>query len=462
MLAAALRGLTILMLVMFTLLPAGCQRQALNASPEKALPPSHPSGPLQEVSPPGAVLQLQHRLVGRQPRVNILAPANGSLLPDGPWTLTVAMEDWPLAEAGPLGIGPHLVVQLDGDPPIRVEGGSSPLDVPMAPLAPGSHRLTAYAAFPWGEAVKAPGASQQIRLHRVAPNPQGLPAEGTPQLIAVQMVRASADQPALLDWLLVDAPLQHLREGDDRWRLRITVNGDSFLVDRQAPLWLRGLRNGSNAVVLELLDQTGQPLNPPFNSAVQELVLGSAAPRGWQLGALSDDELERLLGQAPIPSPPEAPQPSPPPINSADNARRSDPGPSAEAITAPPSPSPDVGSERAAESLPASPVAPEIVDSSASAPESAGTVQRPTAQDRPAPPMPTLPAPSTASVAATASEPEPTPEPSDEQEQRPAEVAPRPDPVATASLTRDRVNPDGSIKPQDEGLLGRLRAKFGR
>jgi len=40
----------------------------------------------------------------------------------------------------------------------------------------------------------------------------------------------------LIDWLLLDAPLQNLRGDDARWRLRISVNGDSFLVDRQTPL----------------------------------------------------------------------------------------------------------------------------------------------------------------------------------------------------------------------------------
>ena len=36
----------------------------------------------------------------------------------------------------------------------------------MPPLNPGSHRLTVYAARPWGEVVKSPGASRQIRLVR--------------------------------------------------------------------------------------------------------------------------------------------------------------------------------------------------------------------------------------------------------------------------------------------------------
>lgn len=463
MLAAALRGLTVLMLVVLTLLPAGCQGQARSTSPGPALAPSPPRGNLQEVAPPGAVLQLQQRLADRQPRVNILAPANGGLLPNGPWALTVAVEDWPLVDAGPLGIGPHLVVQLDGEPPIRVESGSSPLNVPMAPLAPGSHRLTVYAAFPWGEAVKAPGASQQIRLQRVAPNPLALPAEGTPQLVPVQPVRASADQPALVDWLLVDAPLQHLRDGDDRWRLRVTVNGDSFLLDRQAPLWLRGLHNGSNAVVLELLDQAGQPLNPPFNSAVQELVLASAPPRGWQLGSLSEDDLQRLLGVAATPSALESPEPAPPPPASPANTDGSDPAGPAEAnVERRPELSPESeadGEAPAAATTPPSP--PEEALPAALIPQPGSPSTTPLAPTEGSSPMAPSAPPSDPDTppTSTASGPETI----DGQEQRSAPASPQPDPGATAPAARDQVNADGSlIRPKGEGMVDRLRAKFGR
>lgn len=134
----------------------------------------------QEVAPPLAVQQLQEALDGRRPQLEILSPADGALLPAGPWTLRLKVEDWPLVDAGPLGLGPHVVVQLDGDPLTLTDTSTT-----MRPLEPGSHRLTVFAARPWGEAVKGPGAQRQIRLHRVAANPLSQPAPGSPQLIAV-------------------------------------------------------------------------------------------------------------------------------------------------------------------------------------------------------------------------------------------------------------------------------------
>lgn len=330
--AALLKGvlLTGVLVLVLSLAPPA----ALAFSLPGRRPPSPAAPPLaqgrssqQEVAPPLAVQQLQEALDGRRPRLEILSPADGALLPAGPWTLRLQVEDWPLVDAGPLGLGPHVVVQLDGDPPLPLTGTSTT----MRPLEPGSHRLTVYAARPWGEAVKSPGAQRQIQLHRVAANPLSQPAPGSPQLIAVSPQGTAASTPLLLDWLLLEAPLQNLRSGDASWRLRVSLNGDSFLVDQQTPLWLKGWRSGSNAIQLDLLDGLGEPLNPPFNSLVTEVTLepGTEAPR-WQGGRLEPAELAILLGEAP---PPAAAEPDPEPMPEAQPATAEDsaPEPGAEA-----------------------------------------------------------------------------------------------------------------------------------
>jgi hypothetical protein len=274
---------------------------------------------LQEVSPPAAVQQLQSALAGRQPVVDILAPQDDAVLPPGPWTLKLRVHDWPLVDGGALGVGPHLAVQLDQEPP-RIWTESEGV---MPELSPGSHRLTIYAALPWGEARKNPGAVQQIRLHRTAPNPLSQPSAGSPQLLAVSPSGPAAAEPLLLDWLLLDAPLQDVGGRGVQWRLRVAINGEDVLLDQQSPLWLRGWKPGLNALRLDLLDARGEPLNPPFNSLVQEVVVSSEAlPERWRGETLSDAELAILLGETPpvpqsgrpatLPPPtPERPFPSP-------------------------------------------------------------------------------------------------------------------------------------------------------
>lgn len=287
-------------------LPLSAQAWTLPGRSARSAPVAAPSSlrGLQEVAPPAAVQQLAEALGPRQPKITILEPRDGALLPDAPWTLRLDVEDWPLVDAGSLGLGSHLMVQLDdGLPQPLLQTTAS-----MPPLSPGSHRFTVYAVRPWGEVVKAPGAFRQIRLHRVAANPLALPAEGSPQLLVVSPWQASAGEPVLLDWLLIDAPLQNLRADDARWRLRVTVSGDSFLVNQQTPLWLKGWKPGSNAVLLELVDGRGEPLNPPFNSVVREvrLDLGSSPPP-WLGPRLDGATLARLLGEVPSAEPDQQP-----------------------------------------------------------------------------------------------------------------------------------------------------------
>ncbi|MCT0229269.1 hypothetical protein KQ306_00110 [Synechococcus sp. CS-1324] len=297
-----------MLLCLAVLLIGGWSLRPPNSPPAEALSPSPPSGALQEVAPPLPVQQLQGRLAKLQPQLRILSPEDDALLPSGPWELQLSLDDWPLVGGGgSLGIGPHLVVQLDDQPPRRIvepQGdGSGPvsLQVPMEPLSPGSHRLTVYAARPWGEAVKSRGGFRQIRLHRVAANPLQLPPPGSAQLISAIPVDWPMAEPVPIDWLLLDAPLQHLRGDDRQWLLRVTVNGDSFLTDQQATLWLKGLRPGANALQLELLDGLGEPLNPPFNSLVREVTLAAGGNR-WQQGKLTDQELDQRLGRTPAPA----------------------------------------------------------------------------------------------------------------------------------------------------------------
>ena len=314
---APFRALIGWVLVALMLVSSGCDRLGRQASPAQGpsqpLAPTVPRGALQEVAPPPLVQDLRARLDRRDPQVSILAPADGALLPAGPWTLELQAQDWPLADAGPLGLGPHLVVQLDNAPPLRISDATAARHLAMPALTPGSHRLTVYAARPWGEVVKSPGASRQIRLDRVAANPQQVPAPGSPQLLAALASPGPSQEPVLIDWLLLDAPLQHLRDDDGRWRLRVSVNGDSFLVDRQTPLWLKGFHGGSNAVQLELLDGRGEPLNPPFNSLVEEVVIQPGRGAAWQRPSLTALEQEQLLGEAPLaPEPPAEASPVPP------------------------------------------------------------------------------------------------------------------------------------------------------
>ena len=266
----------------------------------KNLPTQNPSGRLREVEPPGAVQQLHQALAKHHPQLSLISPLDGSQLKGGPLNLELKIEDWPLANDRELGLGAHVAIQIDDQAPVRLsERNGNRVSLELPPLSPGSHRFTAYAAYPWGEAVKTPGASLHWSVDQLRPLMGTQPKRDAPWLAVVSPAELGGDTPLLVDWLVWNAPLQNLRAGDARWRLRITVNEDSFVVDQQDALWLQGIDNhkGINTVQMELLNGIGESLEPVFNNQLREVPERQSPKPIWLQSSLKDTELARLLGE---------------------------------------------------------------------------------------------------------------------------------------------------------------------
>ena len=283
-------------------LPWANQRNS-GSAPNQAtnLPTQNPSGRLREVEPPGAVQQLHQALAKHHPQLSLISPLDGTQFKTGPLNLEMKIEDWPLANDRELGLGAHVAIQIDDQAAIRLsrrDGNRVTLELP--PLSPGSHRFTAYAAYPWGEAVKTPGASLHWSIDQLRPLIGTQPKSDSPWLAVVSPAELGGDSPLLLDWLVWNAPLQNLRDGDARWRLRITVNDDSFVVDQQDALWLQGIdnRKGINTVQMELLNGIGESLEPMFNNQLRAVPDQLNPKPIWLQSSLDDTQLARLLGEA--------------------------------------------------------------------------------------------------------------------------------------------------------------------
>ena len=333
-----LKPLLGVLLSMLLLLATPVQVQArggwfTSGGDSKASRPNRPTGStLQEVAPPGAVEQLRRQLDQHRPTLRLLSPDSGTVTRADRIELVLEIEDWPLRDAGDLGIGPHVAVQIDGKRPIRVsEELDGKVRLSLEDLAPGSHRVSAWAAYPWGEAVRSPGASIQSRLHLWQQVASTQPGADDPWLVPVGSTTETSDQPLLVDWLLWNAPLQNLRDGDQRWRLRISLNGDSFLVDHQAALWLRG-GNGREGTTLqmELLDGRGEPIAPVFNNRLLRLPAATGQRPAWMKEHLNERDLALLSGE-PLPVEEEAdPEPVIKPEPVAETERVAEPEPVAE------------------------------------------------------------------------------------------------------------------------------------
>ncbi|GHA63693.1 hypothetical protein [Pontibacter akesuensis] len=86
-----------------------------------------------------------------------------------------------------------------------------------------------------------------------------------------EYVGADTEQ-VMLDFYLVNTELS--AEGN---RVRATINGTEFILDRWLPYIMEGLPMGENTIKLELIDRNGNVLPGPYNSVTRTFTLKPAA-----------------------------------------------------------------------------------------------------------------------------------------------------------------------------------------
>jgi hypothetical protein len=334
--------------------------RALSAATQtvtRSLSPSQPSGNISEVSPPEVIQALSQALEVYQPNVAILSPQPDEVLPDNTVTVRLQVKDLPIFKNSELDLGSHLHVILDNQPYIAVYDLNQPLVFPDLP--PGTHTLRVFASRPWGESFKNETAYAQTTFHIFTKTQDNNPDSAQPLLTYSSPQGSYGAQPILLDFYLTNAPL-HLvaqeKPDDDiaDWRIRCTINGNSFIVDRWQPLYLKGFKPGKNWVQLEFLDEQGNTVKNVFNNTVR---LITYEPKGKDnlsklvRGELSATEARGIVDPNYTANIPDAtPTPSP--------------SPSAPATPTPtPIPAPTIEKTPPSPSLP--PTLPEIIESPA-------------------------------------------------------------------------------------------------
>jgi hypothetical protein len=256
----------------------GSATQAEKSAPAKvsnkplSKPSGKSSGKIAEVSPPPAIQTLRQELENYQPQVSILSPKMNETLQDTTVSVQFQVKDLPLFKNEPLGLGPHLHVFLDNQPYQAVYDANQPLvfkDVP-----PGTHTIRAFASRPWHESFKNDGAYVQTTFHIFSQTQENNPNPKLPLLTYSRPQASYGAEPIMLDFYLTNAPLHLVAQESSKdeiadWRIRCTVNGDSFVLDRWQPIYLKGFKPGKNWVQLEYLDEQGNPVPNAFNNTVR-------------------------------------------------------------------------------------------------------------------------------------------------------------------------------------------------
>ncbi|MCL1472917.1 hypothetical protein, partial [Argonema antarcticum] len=225
-----------------------------------------------EVSPPQVIQELGQALETYQPQVAILSPQPNEVLKDNTVTVQLQVRDLPIFKDPQLGLGPHLHVFLDNQPYQAVYDPKGPLI--YQDLAPGTHTLRVFAERPWDESFKNEGAYAQTTFHIFTKTDDNSPNADKPLLTYSSPQGSYGAEPIVLDFYLTNAPPHLLAQENPEddiadWRIRCTINGESFIISSWQPIYLTGVKPGKNWVQLELLDELGNPVNNAFNNTVR-------------------------------------------------------------------------------------------------------------------------------------------------------------------------------------------------
>jgi hypothetical protein len=225
-----------------------------------------------ETAPPKLIQELRGDLESYQPQVTILTPTADEIIEDNTVTVRFQVKDLPIFKDPKWQLGPHLHVILDNQPYIAVYDLNKPLVFPD--LSAGTHTLRVFASRPWHESFKNEGAYAQTTFHVFTKTDDNNPDPNLPLLTYSRPNGSYGAEPIMLDFYLTNAPLHLMAEDHPEdtmsdWRIRCTINGESFIFDRWQTVYLKGFKPGKNWVELEFLDNQGNPVKNVFNSTVR-------------------------------------------------------------------------------------------------------------------------------------------------------------------------------------------------
>ena len=227
---------------------------------------------LKEVAPPDTIQQLHQILEVKQPQVTILSPQPEQVLTDTQVAVKLQVTDLPIFQDEDLKLGSHLEVILDNQDAQSIYNLEKPLV--FSNLAAGSHALRVFASYPWHENFKNEGAYAQVTFHVFTKTINNKLDAKLPLLTYSSPAGNYGAEPILLDFYLTNAPLHLIAQEDKEdevadWRIRVTINGETFVVDQWQPIYLKGWKQGNNWVQLEFIDEQGNVVENVYNNTAK-------------------------------------------------------------------------------------------------------------------------------------------------------------------------------------------------
>ncbi|ELS02591.1 hypothetical protein Xen7305DRAFT_00023070 [Xenococcus sp. PCC 7305] len=227
---------------------------------------------LSEAAPPILIRKLDQAIDSDKPQVSILSPSPDKVLEDTNVAVQLKVTDFSLFKAEDLEMGPHLHLILDNEPYQAIYNIEEP--IVLENLPPGTHTLRVFAVRPWHEGFKNQGAYAETTFHVLTQTQENNPDPQIPLLTYSSPNGTYGAEPIMLDFYLSHLSREAIVNNSSprqvpSWRVRATVNGESFILDQWQPVYLTGFEIGNNWIQLELLDDEGNSIDNTFNNTVR-------------------------------------------------------------------------------------------------------------------------------------------------------------------------------------------------
>lgn len=252
----------------------GDRSQGANALLPEGSPVAMVGDRLNEVATPPLIAQLRKNLDAYQPQVEILFPRPDQVVADTTVAVQFQVLDLPIFKDESLQMGPHLHLFVDDQPYQAVYDVTQPFV--LENLSPGTHTLRAFASRPWHESFKNADAFAQTTFHVFTKTDDNGPDRQLPLLTYSRPQGVYGAEPIMVDFYLTNAPLHFLaQESDDDtledWRIRVTINDETFVLKQWQPIYLEGFREGKNWVKLEYINEQGEGVKNVYNETARLL-----------------------------------------------------------------------------------------------------------------------------------------------------------------------------------------------
>ena len=225
---------------------------------------------LAETATPKVIKELSQDLEKFTPQVQIIAPRSQQVFKQTDINVQLQVKDLPIFQDEKLKLGNHLDLILDNQPSQSIYDLEKP--ILLKDLSPGTHTLRVFASRPWGESFKNDGAYAQVTFSVITETNNNRTDPNLPLLTYSNPTGTYGAEPFLLDFYLTNAPLHAIAKSNPNlkdWRIKATVNGESFMLENWQPVYLTGLKLGENWIQLELMDEAGNNIENTFNNTVR-------------------------------------------------------------------------------------------------------------------------------------------------------------------------------------------------